>query len=99
MVAPILIGLIVIALLMVVSGHDVAIVAAIVVFAGTLAAIAARLLAGGILRDIHAIRAVFSYYNVDPANVRNIADIGGDGCHRDALAARARLHLLEIKHR
>ena len=55
-VAPVLLGLIVIALLMVVSGHDVAIVAAIVVFAGVLAAIVARLLAGGILRDIHAIR-------------------------------------------
>ena len=55
-VAPVLLGLIVIALLMVVSGHDVAIVAGIVVFAGVLAAIVARLLAGGILRDIHAIR-------------------------------------------
>jgi signal transduction histidine kinase len=55
-VAPVLLGLIVIALLMIVSGHDVAIVAAIVVFAGLLAAIVARLLAGGILRDIHAIR-------------------------------------------
>jgi signal transduction histidine kinase len=41
---------------MVVSGNDVAIVAGIVVFAGVLAAIVARLLAGGILRDIHAIR-------------------------------------------
>ena len=55
-VAPVLLGLIVIALLMVVSGHDVAIVAGIVVLAGVLAAIVARLLAGGILRDIHAIR-------------------------------------------
>ena len=43
-VAPVLLGLIVIALLMVVSGHDVAIVAGIVVFAGVLAAIVARLL-------------------------------------------------------
>ena len=55
-VAPVLLGLIVIFLLMVVSGHDVAIVAAIVVVAGVVAAIVARLLAGGILRDIHAIR-------------------------------------------
>jgi signal transduction histidine kinase len=55
-VAPVLLGLIVIFLFMVVSGHDVAIVAGIVVVAGVLAAIVARLLAGGILRDIHAIR-------------------------------------------
>src|SRR6185312_16347006 len=33
----------------------------------------------GELGEIHAIRAVFSYYNVDPQNVRNIADIGGGG--------------------
>jgi predicted dehydrogenase len=33
----------------------------------------------GKLGDIRAIRAVFSYYNVDPANVRNIAEIGGGG--------------------
>jgi len=33
----------------------------------------------GELGDIRAIRAVFSYYNVDPANVRNIAEIGGGG--------------------
>jgi len=41
-VAPVLLGLIVIFLLMVVSGHEVAIVAGIVVFAGVLAAIVAR---------------------------------------------------------
>ena len=33
----------------------------------------------GELGELRAIRAVFSYYNVDPANVRNIADIGGGG--------------------
>ena len=33
----------------------------------------------GELGEIRAIRAVFSYYNVDPANVRNIAEIGGGG--------------------
>ncbi|MGZ4186201.1 MAG: hypothetical protein ACXVFA_12720, partial [Solirubrobacteraceae bacterium] len=55
-VAPVLLGLIVIFLLMVVSGHEVAIVAGIVVVAGVVAAIVARLLARGILLDIHAIR-------------------------------------------
>lgn len=33
----------------------------------------------GELGDIRAVRAVFSYHNVDPANVRNKADIGGGG--------------------
>ena len=33
----------------------------------------------GELGQIRAIRAVFSYYNVDPQNVRNMADIGGGG--------------------
>ena len=49
-VAPVLLGVIVIALLMVVSGHDVAIVAGIVVFAGVLAAIVAAAAGRGILR-------------------------------------------------
>jgi predicted dehydrogenase len=33
----------------------------------------------GELGEPRAIRAVFSYYNVDPTNVRNIAEIGGGG--------------------
>lgn len=33
----------------------------------------------GELGELRAIRAVFSYYNVDPANVRNMAGIGGGG--------------------
>lgn len=33
----------------------------------------------GELGELRAVRAVFSYYNVDPANVRNIAGIGGGG--------------------
>lgn len=33
----------------------------------------------GELGDIRAVRAVFSYHNVDPKNVRNRADIGGGG--------------------
>jgi predicted dehydrogenase len=40
---------------------------------------AREIVRSGELGDIHAIRAVFSYYNVDPENVRNIADIGGGG--------------------
>jgi predicted dehydrogenase len=33
----------------------------------------------GELGEVRAIRAVFSYFNTDPGNVRNIADIGGGG--------------------
>jgi signal transduction histidine kinase len=55
-VAPVLLGLVVSGMLMIVSGHGVWLVAGIVIVAGALAAVAAKLLAGGILRDIHAIR-------------------------------------------
>jgi len=40
---------------------------------------AREIVRSGELGQIRAIRAVFSYYNVDPQNVRNIADIGGGG--------------------
>ena len=33
----------------------------------------------GELGEVRAIRGVFSYFNVDPSNVRNMADIGGGG--------------------
>ncbi len=55
-VAPVLLALVVIGLLMLLSGHDIALVAAIVIAAGALAVLAAKLLAGGILRDVQAIR-------------------------------------------
>jgi signal transduction histidine kinase len=55
-VAPVLVGLVVVGLLMFVSGHDAALVAGIVLAAGFLAVVAARLVAGGILRDVEAIR-------------------------------------------
>jgi len=40
---------------------------------------AREIVRSGELGQIRAIRAVFSYYNVDPQNVRNMADIGGGG--------------------
>jgi signal transduction histidine kinase len=55
-VAPVLVALVVGDSLMVVSSRGAAIVAAIVVVAGLVAIIAARLVAGGILRDVQAIR-------------------------------------------
>jgi signal transduction histidine kinase len=55
-VAPVLVALIVIGLLMVVSGHGAALVAAIVIAAGALAVLAAMLVADGILGDVESIR-------------------------------------------
>jgi signal transduction histidine kinase len=55
-VAPVLLALVVVGLLMVVSGHGAAVVAAVVVVAGALAVLAAKLLAGGIIGDVEAIR-------------------------------------------
>ena len=55
-VAPVLVALVVVGSLMVVSDRGAALVAAIVAAAGLVAIIAARLVAGGILRDVEAIR-------------------------------------------
>ena len=55
-VAPVLVALVVIGLLMVISGHDALLIALIVLGAGALAIVAARLIAGGILRDVETIR-------------------------------------------
>jgi signal transduction histidine kinase len=55
-VAPVLLGLVVAGLLMVISGHDVTLLAAIVLGAAAFAVIAAKLIADGILRDVEAIR-------------------------------------------
>src|SRR6185437_3712567 len=55
-VAPVLIALIVGDELMVVSERGVAAVAAIVLGAGLVAIVAARMVAGGIMRDVQAIR-------------------------------------------
>ena len=38
-----------------------------------------KLIEEGIIGDVKNIDAVFTYYNVDPDNVRNKADIGGGG--------------------
>jgi signal transduction histidine kinase len=56
-VAPVLVALVVIGLLMVLSGHDVVLVAAIVLAAGVLAGVVAKLIAGAILGDLESIRA------------------------------------------
>src|SRR5690606_18018089 len=40
---------------------------------------AREIVRSGELGELRAVRAVFSYHNVDPQNVRNMADIGGGG--------------------
>jgi predicted dehydrogenase len=40
---------------------------------------AQQLVAEGGIGSLQTIQSFFSYYNVDPANIRNIADIGGGG--------------------
>jgi signal transduction histidine kinase len=55
-VAPVLIALVIVGLLMVISDRDAILLAAVVAAAGVVAVLAARLLAGGILRDVQAVR-------------------------------------------
>jgi signal transduction histidine kinase len=55
-VAPVLVALVVIALLMGITVGDAEEIAAIVLGSGAVAILAARLIAGSILRDVHAIR-------------------------------------------
>src|SRR5690242_9305864 len=55
-VVPVLVALVVIGGLMVISDHGAVLVAVIVLVAGAVAIVAARLLAGGILRDVETIR-------------------------------------------
>jgi signal transduction histidine kinase len=55
-VAPVLVALVAVSLLMFVSGHAAVLVAAIVAVAGVLAFVGSRVIAGGILGDVAAIR-------------------------------------------
>jgi signal transduction histidine kinase len=55
-VAPVLVALVVVSLLMILSDHEAILVAATVVAGGALAALGARLVANGILRDVTAVR-------------------------------------------
>ena len=55
-VTPVLVALVVVSWLMVVSGHAAVLVALIVAAAGLVAFLGSRVIAGGILRDVQAIR-------------------------------------------
>jgi signal transduction histidine kinase len=54
--APVLVALVVVSLLMILSDHQAVLVAAIVVVTGIVAVLGAKLVAGGILGDVEAIR-------------------------------------------
>ena len=87
-VAPVLAALVVVALLMVVSGHAALLMAAIVVAAGLLAFVGARLVAGGIVRDVAAIRDGLAAVGRGEPNVR-IATGSRDELGQLAAAANA----------
>ncbi|MGI8715020.1 MAG: sensor histidine kinase, partial [Solirubrobacteraceae bacterium] len=55
-VAPVLVALVVVSLLMILSGHEAVLVAAIVLGAGLLAILGTRQVANGILRDVESVR-------------------------------------------
>ncbi|WP_298328858.1 Gfo/Idh/MocA family oxidoreductase [Haloactinopolyspora sp.] len=38
-----------------------------------------ELVAGGSIGELQAVHGFFAYHNLDPANIRNIADLGGGG--------------------
>lgn len=38
-----------------------------------------ELVAGGAIGELRAVQAIFSYFNADPANIRNVAAYGGGG--------------------
>ncbi len=40
---------------------------------------AKKLVSDGAIGELRTIHSVFSYYNLDPHNIRNIADVGGGG--------------------
>lgn len=40
---------------------------------------AVEIVASGAIGELHAVQVAFSYFNADPANIRNRADIGGGG--------------------
>ena len=87
-IAPVLVALVVIGLLMLLSGHDIALVAAIVIAAGALAVLAAKLLAGGILADVQAIRDGLSAVGAGQRDVQ-IDTAGRDELAELAQAANA----------
>jgi signal transduction histidine kinase len=93
-VAPVLVALVIVSLLMVVSGHAALLVAGIVVAAGVLAFLGARLIAGGIVRDVAAIRDGLTAVGRGDRDVRIVTD-ARDELAQLAAAANAMIDDLE----
>ncbi len=87
-VGPLLLALVVLSLLMFVSGHDAAIVAVIVAFAGVVGVVAANQLAAAIIDDVQAIRDGLIAVG-DGARELTIATRGRDELGELAAAASA----------
>ncbi len=82
-VTPVLVALVIVSLLMVVSGHAALLVAGIVIAAGVVAFLGARLIAGDIIQDVAAIRDALMAVGRGEAGVRIVTD------SRDELAQLA----------
>ncbi len=95
-VAPVLIALVVVGYLMVVSDHAAVLVASIVLVAGAIAAVAAKLVADSILRDVGAIRDGLTAVGRGERDVR-IATATGDELGELALAANAMIERLAVE--
>jgi signal transduction histidine kinase len=95
-VAPILAALVVIELFMIINGHDVALLAVIVVAAGALAVVAARVLARGILGDVNAIRDGLTAVGNGERDVR-IETVAHDELAELACAANAMIARLRVE--
>jgi signal transduction histidine kinase len=95
-VAPVLVALLVVGQLMVVSERDAALLGVIVVAAGAVAVLAARLIGGGILRDVDAIRAGLGAVGRGEREVR-IETAVGDELAELAAAANAMIERLQAE--
>jgi signal transduction histidine kinase len=95
-VAPVLLALVVVSALMVISGHDAALLAAIVVGAGAIAVGAAKLIADGILGDVGAIRDGLTAVGAGERDVR-IETAAADELAELAAAANAMIARLRAE--
>jgi signal transduction histidine kinase len=95
-VAPVLIALFVVGQLMVVSDHDAVLLGVIVLAAGAVAVLGARLIAWGMLRDVEAIRAGLSAVGLGEREVR-IETAVDDELAELAAAANAMIEQLQTE--
>jgi signal transduction histidine kinase len=93
---PVLVALVIVSLLMIVSGHAALLVAAIVVAAGVLAFLGARLIAGDIVRDVETIRDALMSVGRGEPDVQIVTD-AGDELAQLAQAANAMIADLRVQ--